>query len=159
MRRNKPLAVYWRDILEARGNVEHPKYTLQQWWDRVISDSTRLGYAHEVALRMFEDHVNTPLPAVLVQFKPKGKWTSAAKEAVVKSLIDNHVQYNPDPRGPLWFAMAYCFENLIPFVVLKIGNEYAVAEDSKQLREELKGVDATVLYESDATVVPRYTDM
>jgi hypothetical protein len=40
-----------------------------------------------------------------------------------------------------------------------MGNEYAVAEDSKALREELKGADATLLYESDATVVPRYTDL
>jgi hypothetical protein len=159
MRRNKPLAAHWRDILEKRGNVEHPKYPLDWWRDMVANDDTRLGYADTVARYMFEDHVKTPLPAGLTQFKPKGKWTSAAKEAVVKSFEANHVQYDADPRGPLWFVMEHCFENLIPFVVLKMGGEFAVAEDSKQLREELEGADAELLYESDATVVPRYTDL
>lgn len=159
MRRNKPLAAHWREILEQRGDVEHPKFPIDWWKDEVVAGDTRLGYAHTVAQHMFVEHVKTPLPAALVQFKPKGKWKGAAKEAIVKSFTDNHVQYDANPRGMLWFVMAYCFENLIPFVLLKMGNEYAVAEDSKALREELKGADATLLYESDATVVPRYTDL
>jgi hypothetical protein len=159
MRRNKPLAAHWRDILEQRGAVEHPTYTLAKWRDRVAADLTRLGYAHTVALQMYEDHLKTPLPAVLVQFKPKGKWTSTAKDAVVQSFTDNSVQYDADLRGPLWFVMAHCFENLIPFVLLKMGSEFAVAKDSPQLRDELKDADATLLYESDATVIPRYGDL
>jgi hypothetical protein len=159
MRRNRPLVEHWRALLEKRDAAEHPALSLKQWRAQVASDLTRHGYHHSIALSIYMKHVATPLPPVLVQFKPKGKWTAASKEAVIQSFTDNHVQYDKDMHGPLWFVMAHCFENLIPFVLIKLGDEYAVAEDSEQLRAELKDASAEVLYEGSGADIPRYTDL
>lgn len=153
------LAAHWRSILEQRGSKDHPILNYHDWRGMVSDGDTRLGYAHEVAFRMYNTHIRTAVPEVLVQFKPKGKWTAAAKAAIVSSFLESQIVYDADPRHQLWWAMVHCFENLLPFIVIKIAGEYAVALDSEQLRSELKGAEFELIYEMDGSVIPRYGDL
>lgn len=153
----KDLRAHWQQTIESRQDYEYPSYTLSDWKREVFDGKTRRGYAEIVSDRLMSRR--PMLPEVLRQFKPKGNFGKAVKEAVVEEFEREGYIQVVNAKGHGWFAMSYAFENLIPFIVARVDASFVTGKATSENRADLRELAAEVLYEWDGCVVPRYEEL
>lgn len=156
--KDAPWPGRWADIVYKTPGYEHPEYSRELWKQQVAAGVTQDSYAQVVGHILETAHYNTPLPKVLRQFRPRKRYGAAAKRAIAQSFIDNGVHYDKSLTATLWWAIVAAYENLIPFVVVKMNDQYVIVKDGKETRSDIKEMELDLLYEWDGYIVPRYGD-